>query len=244
MYSQGSNYYYTSIGSDDVLGPNRRQAVTWTNVAIVYWRIYASLGPSGLKTMYFTWWHLATIRVSCYLLDNSQMCLNIGPRMWHHLVLIIQISFIELSQLVPFQWVNSVDSLKGYQFICVINAATMPCPLTLAATQANLLVIWVIHYNDVGMGAIASQITSLTIAYSIVYSDTDQRKHQSSASLAFVWGIHRGPVNSPHKWSVTRKMFPFDDKILSILASPYSCKHVNAMNHVTNRYILSYVYFA
>ena len=41
------------------------------------------------------------------------------------------------------------------------------------------------------MGAIASQITSLTIVYSTVYSDADQRKHQSSASLAFVWGIHR-----------------------------------------------------
>ena len=42
----------------------------------------------------------------------------------------------------------------------------------------------------------------------------DQRKHQSSASLAFVWGIHRWPVNSPHKWPVTRKMFPFDDVIM------------------------------
>ena len=50
-------------------------------------------------------------------------------------------------------------------------------------------------YGDVTMGAIASQITSLTIVYSIVYSDADQRKHQSSASLAFVRGIHRGPVN-------------------------------------------------
>ena len=66
------------------------------------------------------------------------------------------------------------------------------------------------HYNDVIMGMVASQITSLTIVYSIVYSDTDQRKHQSSASLAFV----RGPVNSPHKWPVTRKMFPFDNVIM------------------------------
>ena len=63
------------------------------------------------------------------------------------------------------------------------------------------------------MGAIASQIASLAIVYSAVYSDADQRKHQSSASLAFVRGIHRGPVNSPHKWPVTRKMFPFDDVI-------------------------------
>ena len=64
------------------------------------------------------------------------------------------------------------------------------------------------------MGAIASQITSIAIVYSTVYSDADQRKHQSSASLAFVWGIHRGPSNSPHKRPVTRKMFPFDDVIM------------------------------
>ena len=48
----------------------------------------------------------------------------------------------------------------------------------------------------------------------IVYSDADQRKHQSSASLAFVLGIHRGPMNSPHKWPVARKIFPFDDVIM------------------------------
>ena len=67
------------------------------------------------------------------------------------------------------------------------------------------------HYGDVIMGGIASQIISLTIVYSTVYSGADQRKHQSSASLALVRGIHRGPVNSPHKRPVTRKMFPFDD---------------------------------
>ena len=53
--------------------------------------------------------------------------------------------------------------------------------------------------------------------YSLVYSDADQKKHQSFASLAFVRGIHRGPVNSPHKGPVTRKMFPFDDVIMSFL---------------------------
>ena len=70
------------------------------------------------------------------------------------------------------------------------------------------------HYCDAIMGTVASQITSLTIVYSTVYSDADQSKHQSSASLAFVWGIHRGPVNSPHKWPVTRKMLPFVDVIM------------------------------
>ena len=81
------------------------------------------------------------------------------------------------------------------------------------------------HYIDVIMSAMASQITSLTIVYSIVYSGTEQRKHQSSALLAFVWGIYRRPVNSMHKGPVTRKMFPFDDVIMNtpitwLLVSP------------------------
>ena len=70
------------------------------------------------------------------------------------------------------------------------------------------------HYNGVTVGAMASQITSLTIVYWAVYSSDDRRKHQSSASLAFQRGIHRRPVNSPHKWAVTRKMFPFNDVIM------------------------------
>ena len=69
-------------------------------------------------------------------------------------------------------------------------------------------------YNDFIMGVMASQITSFTIVYSTVYSGADQRKHQSSASLAFVLGIHPWPVNCPHKWPVMRKMYPFDDIIM------------------------------
>ena len=86
------------------------------------------------------------------------------------------------------------------------------------------------HYRDVIMSPMASQITSLTIVNSTVYSGADQRKHQSSASLAFVRGIHRWPVNSPHKWPVTRKMFPFDDVIIGVMAYIndfiYPCKIV------------------
>ena len=73
------------------------------------------------------------------------------------------------------------------------------------------------YYTDVIMGAMAYQITSLTIVYSTVYSGAGQRKHQSSASLASVRGIHRRPVNSPHKGPVTRKMFPFNDVIMKDL---------------------------
>ena len=85
---------------------------------------------------------------------------------------------------------------------------------------AEYMRIIVTHYNDVIMSAMASQITSLTIVYSSVYQGADQRKHQSSASLAFMRGIHRRPVNSPHKGSVTRKIFPFDDVIMLFVDSP------------------------
>ena len=66
------------------------------------------------------------------------------------------------------------------------------------------------------MMATAFPITSLTIVFSAVYSGAEQRKHQSSASLAFVRGIHQWQVNSTHKESVTRKMFPFDEVIMDM----------------------------
>ena len=74
-----------------------------------------------------------------------------------------------------------------------------------------------IHHSDAIMNAMASQITSLMIVYSTVYSDADQRKHQSSMSLAFVRGIHRWQVNYPHKGPVTQKMFPFDEVIMFVI---------------------------
>ena len=80
-----------------------------------------------------------------------------------------------------------------------------------------------------------SQITSLGIVYSTVYSGAHQRKHQSSASLVFVWGIHRGPVNSPHKRPVTRKMFPFDDVIMYAWNNTY---------HVCDKYIVLWCFIS
>ena len=85
------------------------------------------------------------------------------------------------------------------------------------------LIELILHYDDVIMSTIASQITSLTIVYSTVYSGADQSKHQSYASLAFVWGNHRGPMNSPHKWPVTRTFFSFDDVIMAVYIIDNSC---------------------
>ena len=88
-----------------------------------------------------------------------------------------------------------------------------------------------VHYSDVIMGAMVSQITSLKIVYSIVYSDANQRKHQSSVSLAFVREIRRWPVNSPHKWPETRKMFPFDDVIMNSVKMVHQLVQTESDNH-------------
>ena len=79
-----------------------------------------------------------------------------------------------------------------------------------------------LHYSDVIMNTMASQITRPTIVYSTIYSGADQRKHQKSKSLSYARGIHRCqvncPVKSPHVGPVTRKISPFDDVIVWIAA--------------------------
>ena len=67
--------------------------------------------------------------------------------------------------------------------------------------------------------------------YSSVYSGADQRKHQSSTSLAFVRGIHRWPVNSPRRGPVTRKMFLFDHVIMNPSNLSSLWRHCNLFEH-------------
>ena len=73
------------------------------------------------------------------------------------------------------------------------------------------------------MGAMASEITGVSIVCSTVCSGGHQRKHQSSASLAFLRWIHRWPVDSPHKGSVRREMFPFEYVIMETAVT--WCRH-------------------
>ena len=102
-----------------------------------------------------------------------------------------------------------------------INNWTQICHMM---TSSNGNIFCVTGPFDVIMSAIASQITSLTIfVYSTVYSGADQKHHQCSAPLAFVGGIHRWPMNSPHRGPVTREMFPFDDVIMSVLDTRQAC---------------------
>ena len=63
----------------------------------------------------------------------------------------------------------------------------------------------------------------------------DQRKHHSSASLTFVRGIHRWPVNSPRKVPATRKLFKFDDVIIALSG-------VNRIKYGIRCYLISVVF--
>ena len=136
---------------------------------------------------------------------------------------------LQVDRLLIF---NSLDNLVSQP---MIPGGTKRCPrswlMRIMWRPQNMLrfifriyqmVLLCAHYDDVIMTMLASQITSLLVVYSIVYSGVNKRKHQSSASLAFVREIHRGPVNFPHKWPVTRKMFPFDDVIMIWFIDAYS----------------------
>ena len=123
------------------------------------------------------------------------------------------------------QWTENILDIP----IVIVPVVQSFLEMSLCDISTRLIAVPALHYSDVIMGTIASQITSLTIVYSTIYSGADQRKHQSSASLAVVRGIYRGPVNSPHKWPVTRKMFPFDDVIMHWDLSTHIC--INKPGH-------------
>ena len=120
-----------------------------------------------------------------------------------------------------------------------------PHPLSVNVTFSQIILYLVLcgenrlHYNDVIMGAMASQIINLKIVYSTICSGSDQRKHQSSASLAFVMGIHRSPVNSPHKGPGTRKMFPFEDVIMRAGVSNVTPSYFIRSSHVCSPFTVS-----
>ena len=91
---------------------------------------------------------------------------------------------ITISQLKWMAWKNELTPIMSwYDFQ---RDTPITTPTVFCARRVLPL-----HYDDVIMTTMASQITSLTVVYSIVYSGANQRKHQSSTSLAFVWGIQR-----------------------------------------------------
>ena len=112
------------------------------------------------------------------------------------------------------EWGNLTTKCTHLLCTWVLDCDSQHTIFSIPYSWVQRILLFSSHYGDVMMTRMASWITSLTIVYSIVYSGVDQRKLQSSTSLAFVRWIHRRPVNSPHKCPVTRKMFPFDDVIM------------------------------
>ena len=109
--------------------------------------------------------------------------------------------------------------LSYYCHVCMCYVVSNR--VTVSSTQVSIFLLMhyiMFLYNDVIMSTIVSKITGVSIVCTTFGSGADQRKHQSSASLAFAWGIHHWPVNSPHKRPVTRKIFPFDDVIMCNIA--------------------------
>ena len=112
---------------------------------------------------------------------------------WPHDAVITVLTIVNICTLF---YMNNKTNFNG--FAIYVTQPKLMFFLIFLSMLHNVQTNWC-HYGDVIMGAIACQIASLTIVYSTVYSDADQRKHLSPASLAFVWG------NSPVP--VTREMF-------------------------------------
>ena len=91
------------------------------------------------------------------------------------------------------------------------------------------------HYSGVTIGAMASRITSLPSVYLTVYSGADQRKHPRHWPLCGEFTGDRWPVNSPHKWPVSRKMFPFDDVIMDLSEKTTLYKRPRALSQYKGR---------
>ena len=144
-----------------------------------------------------------------YILSLSSIISNSFAHAYWHIINVIPRISHTMSLFLP--WYDPWMSYRPLLIYVVWTSnATKRYSVLLMSPISN-------HYNDVIIGAIVSQITSLAIVFSTVYLGTDQGKYQSSAALAFVWGNHRRPVNSPHKWPVMQKMFPYDDVIMVVL---------------------------
>ena len=139
----------------------------------------------------------------------------------------------------PFHQSRQIFGGINFAWFCCAGDHILQCCQTCVLSQKRAylslsiyyIYIYVYHHSDVVMGATASQITSLTTVYSTVYSGADQRKYQSSASLAFVRGIHRWLVNSPHKWPVTRIMFPFEDVSMMVYLLNYDSQIASGIQY-------------
>ena len=140
-------------------------------------------------------WYLEDRRPkTLWLLSSSYRCVT----RWQYVIYVYCKGVSQVIFTLPACYLHNATK-RTTTDVAVINLVMYPFHQRWHHSASfTLWTVWIsrARYRDVIIGAMASQITSLAIVYSTVYSGADQRKHQSSASLAFVWGIHRWPVNS------------------------------------------------
>ena len=209
----------TIIASDNGLSPGQHQAIIWTNAGI--W----SMGPLGTN------FSEILIEIHTFSFRKMHLKMSSGKRRPFCLGLNVLKEREEVYLALPVIFVLMFICIYVHCDMWAISLIVFWVSNSLLSTHIQMFLLCkeqpnlkvkvykysYDHYNDVIMSVMASQITSLTIVYSTIYSGTDKRKDQSSMSLTFVRGIHRWLVNSPHKWPVTRKMFQFDDIIMYYL---------------------------
>ena len=127
-----------------------------------------------------------------------QPIMTVPNLFWGRQIFIVLTQWITALPLLP---TSSLAHIRGYNQFNIANSTK---------DTGGMSLQWRHNERD----GVSNHQLHVTIVYWTVYSGADQRKHQSSASLAFVRGIHLWPVYSPHKGPVTPKMFPFDDVIM------------------------------
>ena len=161
--------------------------------------IFWKKGVSNFHANFSDWW----LR---HLLWNYRQTNIAWPTVPWHWCMMYLFSFLPTSSFI---YMRQVTQLVDGSIVINLAVNLMPVSFFRKCLEPSSAAGSHFHYNDVRMSVFVSQITGISSVCLTVCSGTDQRKHQSSASLAFVRGIHRWPVNSLHKWPVTWKMVPF-----------------------------------
>ena len=152
-----------------------------------HWNTLTNILQTTILSLSFLWTFLIKWKIvkTCSQLSNRQFSIGLGNDL--------------APQLWFMKWVDKVESSfwRRLRFVNLLN-------------EYYDLLQW--RHNE--LDGVSNHRRHNCFVNSTICSGEDQRRHQSSASLAFARGIHRWPVNSPHKGPVTRKRFPFDDVII------------------------------
>ena len=180
----------TIIGSDNGVSPGRRQAIIWTNDGILL------IGPLGTN--------FSEILIEIYTFSFNKMHLKMSSGKWRPFCLGLNVlNERAVEQKVELQviWRSSSHIVGAYKYT---QTYTQTKSKQHHITMTSQWVGW----------RLKSPL-SLRIVYSTVYPGADQRKTPKPCVTGLYAGNSPGPVNSPHKRPVTRKLFLFDDVIMS-----------------------------